>query len=189
MNLQPGTRYCFRVRVAMSGVTKPASPWNRSCDATTTEQGPRAEAAEHAKPPPPPEPQPQPPPPADGGRGGRGGGYGTNQGGGGAGFGGPPPGGHGGQGGFTSSNATCLNTPHVYASRPAPTPRRSNGSGSRLGTVRRADGAPDRRYSGPRPVTNAGRPDMRFRANPSPPSRPMTKGGSPDMCFKANRRR
>lgn len=35
-NLERGTRYCFRVRVAAAGA-KPASPWSRSVDATTTE--------------------------------------------------------------------------------------------------------------------------------------------------------
>ena len=51
MNLQPGTRYCFRVRVAASSVAKPASPWSRPCDATTTDQGLRTVSDAESRPP------------------------------------------------------------------------------------------------------------------------------------------
>ena len=164
MNLQPGTRYCFRVRVAASSVAKPASPWSRPCDATTTDQGLRTISDAESRPPQPEAaPTPAGPSPAAA--------FGSTA--------APPPAPRAPQPAVVQQTTyySSSPSPQIYMPRPAPTPpRRSSSGGARMGTVLRNDGMPDRRYSSPRPVTNSGRPDRRFSVNRSPASSSKSSG-------------
>ena len=177
MNLQPGTRYCFRVRVAASSVAKPASPWSRPCDATTTDQGLRT-VSDADSTPPQPEAAPTPAGPSPAAA------FGSTA--------APPPAPQAPQPAVVQQTSyySSSPSPQMYIPRPAPAPpRRSSSGGARMGTVLRNDGMPDRRYSSPRPVTNSGRPDRRFSVNRSPAGATRSTRSSASSSTKSSGRR
>ena len=161
-----GMRYCFRVRVAASSVAKPASPWSRPCDATTTDQGLQT-VSDADRMPPQPEAAPTPAGPSPA-----------------AAFASPfapPPAPRAPQPVVVQQTTyySSSPSPQIYVPRPAPAPpRRSSSGGARMGTVLRNDGMPDRRYASPRPVTNSGRPDRRFSVNRPATSSTRSSGSS-----------